>query len=86
MRKKKKILCLVDSYPSESNPKLGSFYQDQIGLLKEYFNIEIIVIHGKEVKLIDWFNRKVEYLPSYFDKTNDIKIHQVEISNPFHDK
>jgi glycosyltransferase involved in cell wall biosynthesis len=83
---KKKVLCLVDSYPSDNNKKLGSFYQDQFYILKSNFDIEVIVLDGEPTSLFKWFKQKYRFVSTEFDEKAEVLVHRYIVYNPFFDK
>jgi len=82
--KKKTLLCIFDCYPNDEF-KLGTFYQSQVGLLKNYFDIQLIILNGKSVSLISWTKNKIEFESVYVDGVSEVDVHNFYIKNPFHD-
>jgi glycosyltransferase involved in cell wall biosynthesis len=82
----KKVLCILDSYPSEENKFAGNFYQQQLFILKDYVDIEVIVLEGKKSNIFGWLRNKISFVNTKFDDKVSIKIHRFKIHNPFFDK
>jgi len=82
---KKKLLCLFDSYPSEDK-QLGTFYQSQISILKDYFDIQLIIINGEVTSLSKWRKEKMIINEPYVDHMNNINVHKITVNSPFNDK
>ncbi len=82
---KKKLLCLFDSYPTEKI-KLGTFYQSQISLLKDHFDVQVIIINGETTSLYSWYKTKLVYDKPYFDEVNQINVYPVTVRSPFNDR
>lgn len=82
----KKVLCLVDTFPSEKNKASGNIYQEQLFILKDYFDIEVIVLDGRKTSLFGWLKNKVSFVNTEFDAKIGVQVHRFLVYNPFSDK
>ena len=55
---KKKILLILDSFPSVANPAIGSFYMEQANALKDFFELRIIVLEARERMVFIYLTEK----------------------------
>lgn len=55
---KKKILFIVDSFPTILKPSIGSFYMEQTNALRKYFDLRIIVLEARERMIFNHLTEK----------------------------